>query len=183
MMRLGLVMALLLGLGPGLQAHDSHALIKGDFRLIQAKNGATVTQRSYRGKFRLVFFGFTHCPLTCPLGLQTLEALLRELGPEAAKFQCLFITIDPERDTPRAMAAYLEGRDPRIAGLTGSKRAIQKAMRAFRLEAERVGQGQDYVLEHPAIIYVMDKDGRYLKTLPSQGPLDASLKYLRGLLP
>ncbi len=177
-----LLMALLLSLSLSLAARDGASLISGQFKLNDAKSGKSVTQASYAGKFRLVFFGFTRCPIVCPQGLNTLDGILRELGAEAAGYQALFITIDPERDKLKVIRDYLKGHDPRVVGLGGSRKAVAKAMMAFRLEAEKMGQGQNYLLEHPGIIFVMGKEGEYLGVLPSQGDIKDIAKSLRDLL-
>ncbi len=165
--------ALRLGLLAALAARSwgasSTPPIEGRFDLRDASSGARVTQESYQGRYRLVFFGYTHCPLTCPLGLHTLSRVLSDLGPDAKSVAALFITIDPARDKADVVRRYLAGFDPRITGLVGGPAAIAKAMRSFRLEAERVpGSGGD-VFEHPAIIYVMDRRGHYVDVLPSAG--------------
>jgi protein SCO1/2 len=169
MRNLVLSLTLLLAAGAGAAASDPTPLIRGHFDLKDARSGARATQANYAGRYRLVFFGFTHCPLTCPLGLRTLEKVLAKLGPDAAKLQCLFITLDPERDDAAAMRAFLASYDPRITGLVGTPKAVHAAMRDFRLEAERIGGAGGYLLEHPAIAYLMGQDGSYLKTLSVRG--------------
>lgn len=163
------LLACLLAVSAGLSAANPTPTIRGRFDLFDAKSGQRVTQASYAGKPRLVFFGFTHCPLTCPLGLNTLDKVLARLGKDAAKVEVLFITVDPKRDTAERLRLYMEAHDERMRPLTGSPRAVAAAMRDFRLEAERMGKGEDYVFEHPAIIYLMGKEGEYLKSLPSNG--------------
>jgi protein SCO1/2 len=169
MRALVLGITVLLGAGPALLSGNPTPLIRGQFELTDARTGQQVTQKSYEGSYRLVFFGFIHCPLTCPVGLHTVETVLARLGKDSARVKALFITIDPVRDSAKDMAAYLAGFDPRISGLVGSSMAITAAMRNFRLEAERMGKGDKYLLEHPAIIYLMGRHGEYLTTLPSSG--------------
>ncbi len=171
-----------LALSALLRATDPTPLIRGRFDLLDAKSGQPATQDTYQGKYRLVFFGFTHCPLTCPLGLNTLDKILVNLGKDASKVQALFITVDPARDNAKVMTAYLENHDPRVLGLVGSPKAIAVAMHDFRLEAERMGKGDDYLLEHPAIIYVMGKQGQYLRTVPSSGDLGKIVKDVRAAM-
>ena len=157
--------AFFIGLPVFLPASDPTPIIGGRFDLRNASTGDRVTQESYQGRYRLVFFGFTHCPLTCPMGLRTIEQVLAKLGKRADQVQCLFITLDPGRDNAAVMTQYLKTYDPRITGLVGSEKSIHAAMKDFRLEAERVGSGGDYMMEHPSIIYLMGKRGEYLKTL------------------
>jgi protein SCO1/2 len=165
-------------------ASDPTPAIRGRFQLLDARNGAKVSETSFNGKWRLVFFGFTHCPLTCPLGLNTLDSVLRQLGKDADRVQALFISLDPERDTPQAMAAFLKNFDPRIIGLTGSRQAVDVAMREFRLEAERLGKDGNYVFEHPAIIYLMGPHNEYLAVLPSNGdPAELAAQIKQTLSP
>ena len=174
--------ALLLTLAGALAAKDPTPQIGGRFDLRDARTGLPATQASYQGRFRMVFFGFTHCPLTCPLGLHTINKVLAKMGKDAVQVQALFITLDPNRDSAKVMAAYLAGFDPRIVGLVGKPKAIHAAMKDFRLEAERVGQGDQVMFEHPSIIYVMGKNGEYLRTLSSNGDPDEMANELRTLI-
>jgi protein SCO1/2 len=174
-----LFLILVLGLASGLGAGDPTPRIGGRFDLRDAQTGTRVTQASYGGRVRLVFFGFTHCPLTCPLGLRTIEKVLAKLGEDAVQLQCLFITVDPTRDTAKVMSDYLASFDPRFVGLVGSEGAIHAAMRDFRLEVERVGEGRNYLVEHPAIVYLMGRQGEYLRTFSSGGDPDEIADELR----
>jgi protein SCO1/2 len=140
-------------------------LVQGRFDLSDARNGQRVTQASYPGHLRLVFFGFTRCRGTCPRGLDRLKKTLDLLGPQAAQVAAFFIGIDPGRDTAADLAAYAANFDTRIVPLAGKPQALAAAMKSFRLEAQKVGSGGDYQLEHPAIIYLMDRQGRFLETL------------------
>lgn len=156
-----LLACLWLGAVPPLFAAEGGAYsgITGRFRLTEVDGGRTVTQASTAGSWRLVFFGYTHCPVVCPTGLRTLALTLQDLGPKAKAWRCLFITLDPERDDPRTVRDYVRRFDPRIIGLDGGPAAVRAAMRSFHLEAERVGSGKDYAFDHPAIFYVLAPDG------------------------
>ncbi len=159
-------------------------LVKGGFKLKDARDGKAVTQASYKGKVQLLFFGFTHCRLTCPTGLARLAATLQALGPDADQVAALFVTTDPQRDTPALMAEYAAAFSPRIIPLHGSPRALAEAMRSHRVEAERVEEAPDgsYQMDHPAIFFVMDREGRFVETLPSNGKAEDLAGRLRKVL-
>lgn len=146
-------------------------LVKGGFRLTDVRDGRTVTAASYAGRVQLVFFGFTHCRLTCPTGLSRMAGMLEALGKDADKVVPLFITTDPKRDTPALMQEYAAAFSPRIIPLHGSPIALAAAMRSHRLEAEKVEEAPDgsYQMDHPAIFFVMDRQGRFIETMPSGG--------------
>jgi protein SCO1/2 len=136
--------------------------IGGPFTLI-ASNGQTVTDKDFRGEPTLVFFGYTHCPDVCPATLFEMSEVLRALGPDK-KAAALFITVDPERDTPAVMKDYLSSFDPRIVGLTGSREAVDPVLKEFRVYSRKVqGEGADYTMDHTALIYLMDKQGRFVR--------------------
>jgi protein SCO1/2 len=136
--------------------------IGGPFTLT-ASNGQTVTDKDFRGEPTLVFFGYTHCPDVCPATLFEMSEVLRALGP-AKKAAALFITVDPERDTPAVMKDYLSSFDPRIVGLTGSREAVDPVLKEFRVYSRKVqGEGADYTMDHTALIYLMDKQGRFVR--------------------
>ena len=127
-------------------------------------DGRNVSDETYRGDYVLIFFGFTHCPDVCPTTLFDVSEVLRSLGPDADRTAALFITVDPERDTPDAMRLFLQSY-PRFTGLTGSREQIDRAKNAFRVFAQRVddpaGNG-GYAVVHTAITYVMDPRGRFV---------------------
>jgi protein SCO1/2 len=136
--------------------------IGGPFTLT-ASNGQSVTDKDFRGEPTLVFFGYTHCPDVCPATLFEMSEVLRALGPDK-KAAALFITVDPERDTPAVMKDYLSSFDPRIVGLTGSRDAVDPVLKEFRVYSRKVqGEGADYTMDHTALIYLMDKQGRFVR--------------------
>lgn len=158
-------------------------LVQGKFKLSDVRSGRTVDQDSYQGRLRLVFFGFTHCRVTCPVGLARLGEALRLLGKDARHVAPLFITIDPDRDTAAVMKDYAANFHADIIPLRGAPKAVQAAMRSFRLESQRVDEGGGgYQLEHPALIYLMDRDGGYLDALPSSGDAAALVRRVRQAL-
>lgn len=139
------------------------ALIGGPFTLSD-HTGKRVTESDYRGKFMLVFFGYTYCPDICPAELQVVAAALDELGDKAKEIQPIFITVDPERDTVEQMGEYVENFHPTQVGLTGSSEEIAKVAKAYRVYYARVedqGDG-DYLMDHSSILYLMDRDGKFV---------------------
>ena len=140
------------------------ALIGGPFSLVGA-DGKPVTDRDFRGRYMLIFFGFTHCPDICPAELQVIAQALEQLGDKAKKVAPIFITLDPERDTPQAMANYVKSFGPNFVGLTGSPEAIAAAAKAYRVAYSKVENKEsagDYSVDHSALVYLMDPEGRYV---------------------
>ena len=160
----------------------SAAAIGGPFELTD-QNGRTVTDKDFRGHPTLVFFGFTHCPDVCPTALFEMSEVLDKLGPDAAKLSALFITVDPERDTPAAMKDYLSSFNPRLVGLTGDPAAIANVIKEYRVYAKKVPlDGGDYTMDHTALIYLMDKDGRFVAPFNlKRQPQDAAADLRRYL--
>jgi protein SCO1 len=154
------------------------AAIGGPFSLVD-QNGQTVTDKDLRGHPFLVFFGFTHCPDVCPTSLFEISEVLGKLGPDAQKVSALFVTIDPERDTPAAMKDYLSSFNPRLVGLTGDPAAIAAVAKEYRVYVKKVplDSNGDYTMDHTALVYLMDKEGRFvtpfnLKRTPEDAAAD-----------
>jgi protein SCO1 len=147
-------------INPGSGTSTGVAAIGGPFTLTD-QTGKTVTDQTYKGKWLLVFFGFTFCPDVCPTTLNQVAQVMDRLGPLASQVQPLFITVDPARDTPPVLAQYTAAFDPRIVGLTGTPEEIAAAAKAYRVYYAKVDQGGDYTMDHSAILYVMRPDGRY----------------------
>jgi protein SCO1 len=140
------------------------ALIGGPFSLVGA-DGKPVTDRDFRGRYMLIFFGFTHCPDICPAELQVIAQALEQLGDKAKKVVPIFITLDPERDRPEAIANYVKSFGPNFVGLTGSPEAIAAAAKAYRVaysKVENKDSAGDYNVDHSALVYLMDAEGRYV---------------------
>ena len=161
----------------------SEHTIGGPFTLTDHK-GQRVTEAVLAGKPYAIFFGYTHCPDVCPTTLQDMSGWLTALGPDADKLTMVFVTVDPARDTPAALGDYLKAFDPRILGLTGSEAEIANMLAAYRVYARQSeAKGGDYVMDHTAAIYLMDRAGD-LKTLIGYGeksePSLAKLKELIG---
>ncbi len=135
--------------------------VGGPFQLTDS-TGKTVTDASYRGKWMLVYFGYTYCPDVCPTELQAVAAGLDKLGPLASQVAPIFITIDPERDTRATMGAYVKLFDDRLIGLTGTPDEIAAVAKAYRVYYAKVTPkaGGDYLMDHSSFLYLMGPDGR-----------------------
>jgi protein SCO1/2 len=142
--------------------------IGGPFTLT-VPDGTTVTDETYRGRWLLVFFGYTFCPDTCPTTLSQVALSLQKLGADAAKVQPIFITVDPVRDTPEVMGQYTEAFDSRIVGLTGSPQQVAAVMEEYgAYSAQReIGAGGDYLVDHSTYIYIIDPSGKFVRGLDS----------------
>ena len=156
--------------------------IGGPFSLID-HHGKRVTDRDFLGKPTLVFFGYTHCPDVCPTTLYEITTQLQELGPDADRLNALFITVDPERDTPEQLALYLSSFDPRIVGLSGSVEEISAAMKAYHIYAKKVPLNDgDYTMDHTATVAMMNSKGKYVGAMIAQAPSATTHAKLRRLL-
>ncbi len=140
----------------------------GSFRLLDDR-GQVVTDRSWPGKFLLVYFGYTHCPDICPTMLSSIAVALNDLGPRAGLIQPLFVTLDPQRDTPSVMKQYTALFSPRILGLTGTSTALAEAAQAYGVRYARQQTGPapgDYDMEHSGYVYLMYPAGNLALTIP-----------------
>lgn len=156
------------------------AAIGGPYRLT-AENGQPISDRTMAGKPYLVFFGYTHCPDICPTTLFEISQVMKALGKDADRTAALFITVDPERDTPAVMKDYLSNFDPRVRGATGDLKAIEKVEKEFRVYAKKVPTGKgDYSMDHSAVIYLMDKKGRFVAPFDlKRSPAEAAAELKR----
>jgi protein SCO1/2 len=136
--------------------------IGGPFNLID-ENGKPITDQDMKGRPFLVFFGYRHCPDICPTTLFEMSEVMRALGKDADRVGALFITVDPERDTPAGMKDYLSSFDPHLHGATGDAKAIDAVVKAYRVYAKKVpADNGDYSMDHTALVYLMDKQGRFV---------------------
>ncbi|WFU73164.1 MULTISPECIES: SCO family protein [unclassified Bradyrhizobium] len=153
------------------------AAIGGPFQLTD-QNGKAVTDKSLKGKPTLIFFGYTHCPDVCPTSLFEISEVLRAMGKDADKVNAVFISVDPERDTPATMKDYLSSFDPHLEGLSGDPAETAKVITSYRVYAKKVPtKDGDYTMDHTALIYLMDRDGRFvspfnLKRTPEEAAAD-----------
>ena len=164
---IGLLVALLL-LGTGaflwLSGEAGGPVVGGPFALVDG-DGHTVTDRDFRGKYMLVYFGYTYCPDVCPTTLNAVADALDRLGKKADQVQPLFITIDPRRDTPAVVKQYTAAFTPRLLGLTGSAAQIAAVAKEYRVyyAEHRTGPGpDDYSMDHSSILYLMGPNGRFI---------------------
>jgi protein SCO1/2 len=156
--------------------------VGGPFHLID-QNGRPVTEADFKGKPFLVFFGFTHCPDVCPTALFEMSETLRRLGADADKTSALFITVDPERDTPEKLKEYLSNFHPRVVGLTGTPAEIEAVTKAYKVYAKKVPlEGGGYTMDHSAIVYLMDRNGRFVAPFNLKRPADEAAADLRRYL-
>jgi len=136
--------------------------VGGPFHL-EDQNGKPVSDADLKGRPFLVFFGFTHCPDICPTALFEMSQIMRALGPDADRTAALFITVDPERDTPAVIKDYLSNFDPHLRGLTGDQASVTAALKAYRVYAKKVPlDNGDYTMDHTSLVYLMDKDGGFV---------------------
>lgn len=147
-------------------------LFGGGFSLIDHE-GRRRSDRDFLGGYLLVSFGYAQCPTICPTGLETVSAALDLLGEKAARVQPLFISVDPARDRPADLKAYLAPFHPRIIGLTGSEAEVRTAAKAYRvhrrkivLEDEAEGEKDAYLVDHGSISHLMAPDGKFLTLFP-----------------
>ena len=153
------------------------AAIGGPFRLTD-QSGQPVTDQNLKGRPTLIFFGFTHCPDVCPTSLFEISEVLRAMGKDVDKVNAYFVSVDPERDTQAAMKDYLSSFDPHLRGATGDRAAIEAAAKAYRVYAKKIPtQNGDYSMDHTALVYLMDKQGRFvapfsLKRKPEEAAAD-----------
>lgn len=158
------------------------ASVGGPFHL-EDQNGKTVSDAEMKGKPFLVFFGFTHCPDICPTTLFDISQVMKALGPDADRTGALFITVDPERDTPTVLKDYLSNFDPHLRGLTGDQTAINTAIKEYRVYAKKVPlDNGDYTMDHTAMVYLMDKEGHFVAPFNTQRTPEAEAAELRRYL-
>lgn len=163
-------------------AQPARPAIGGAFTLTSHR-GETITDQTFRGKVQLVFFGFTHCPDVCPTALYLVSDLLERLGPRAQDVKPIFITVDPERDTPDVLAGYVAAFHPSLVGLTGTPTQIAEAAQAFRAFYRKLPREDgDYFMEHSGSIYVMDRNGAFRGTLDIHETPEIAFDKLRRFL-
>jgi protein SCO1 len=156
--------------------------IGGPFRLVD-QDGKTVTDADLKGKWSLVYFGYTHCPDACPTALNDISIALDELGPKRGAVRPVFITVDPERDTPEVLKAYVTAFDAPILALTGSPQEIAQAAKGYRVYyAKHPEAGGDYSMDHSSVIYVMDPEGRFTASFTHQSTPEEIAERLKKLL-
>ena len=178
---------LALGSMPSVQpmyAATSPVTIGGPFTLV-TPDGTTVTDQTYRGKWLLVYFGFTYCPSSCPTTLLEVATALEKLGADAAELQPLFITVDPQRDTREVLEGYTWSFDSRIVGLTGTPQQIAAIAQEYGVyyATHRTGPGaEDYVIDHSTYLYLMDPYGQFVRAFDADESGDRIADAVRDLM-
>jgi protein SCO1/2 len=163
--------------GPGAPAPSA---IGGPFNLVDS-NGRRVTADDFKGQPTLIFFGYTHCPDVCPTTLFEISEILRKMKP-GEKARAVFVTVDPERDTAAVLKDYISSFDDRIVGLTGDRAALDPMLKEYRVYARKVpGVGEDYTMDHSAIVYLMDKQMRFVNALNLADPDKAAKEIQRWM--
>jgi protein SCO1 len=158
------------------------ASVGGPFRL-EDQNGKPFSDEDLKGRPFLVFFGFTHCPDICPTTLFDVSQIMQKLGKDADRTGAVFITVDPERDTPASLKDYLSNFDLHLRGLTGDPAAVNAAIKAYRVYAKKVPlDNGDYTMDHTAVVYLMDKDGHFVAPFNLKQSADDAAAQIRRYL-
>src|SRR6201985_2809341 len=166
----------------GVRGVTAPAAIGGPFQLTD-QSGAVVTEKDLQGRPTLIFFGFTHCPDVCPTSLFEMSEVLRAMGKDADRVNAYFITVDPERDNATTMKDYLSSFDPHLKGLTGDPAAVAKVTSEYRVYSKKVPlKDGDYTMDHTALVYLMDRDGKFVSPFNiNRKPEDAASDLKRYL--
>ena len=173
--------ALWMGLALRAQVQSS-TKIGGPFTLVD-DTGAQVTDAALKGRPTVMYFGYTFCPEVCPTTLTELAQWMQMLGPDADKLNYVFVTVDPERDTPKVMHDYVSAFDPRIRGFTGTPDQIAKVASEYRVYYKRIPTSDGgYAMDHTAGLYLMDPKVRFFGFIPYQEKTDAAVAKLRKLI-
>jgi protein SCO1/2 len=159
--------------------------VGGPFHLID-QDGAPREDRDFRGRWMMIYFGYTHCPDVCPLTLSLMSDVMQRLGGKSSHIVPIFITVDPARDTPKVMGEYVKAFDPRIVGLTGTPDEIAVAARDYRVyyaKAADKDAPNGYLMDHSSVIYVMRPgDGRFVATFTNETTADQMATRLKKLI-
>lgn len=157
-------------------------LFGGPFSLV-AHTGKPVTNADFDGRYLLIFFGYTGCPDVCPIGLTVMTQALDMLGASAETIQPLFITVDPERDTPEQLAKYVKSFHPRLIGLSGTEAQINDVAKAYKVHRRKVLTGDqahnEYVIDHGSLTYFMGRDGKFLTLIPYNATAERMAQVLK----
>jgi len=156
--------------------------IGGPFQLVD-QNGKTITDADLKGRWSLIYFGYTHCPDACPTALNDISIALADLGAKRDEVRPIFITVDPERDTPEALKAYVTAFDAPILALTGTPEQIAKAAKGYRVYyAKHPEAGGDYSMDHSSVIYIMDPEGRFTASFTHENSPEQIAERLKKLV-
>lgn len=171
-------------LGEGAPRSVGQALVGGPFTLTD-HTGKRVSDTDFRGRNMLLFFGFTYCPDVCPTALQVMAGVMDKLGAKADRIQPVFITVDPERDTPEQLSQYVSTFHPKLIGLTGTKEEIETVLKSYRVYSQKVEDQKStagYTMNHSTIIYLMGPDGQYRTHFTHATSVETMFERLNKLL-
>lgn len=165
------------------QEDGGTAQIGGPFELVD-QDARPVTEADFKGKFLLIYFGYTYCPDACPTALGVMAAAIGKLDVAGERVTPMLISIDPARDTPQALKDYVGNFHPRMVGLTGTPEQVAKAAKAYRVYFQKASgaTGPDYLMDHSNLIYLMDADGKFLTFFGPQATPDEVAEALRRYL-
>jgi len=166
---------------PKLHGMDLSGMPTGDFQL-QDTGGQLRRLADYRGHPVMLFFGFTQCPDICPTALTRAIEIKGLLGADADKLRVLFITVDPERDTPDILRAYTQAFDPAFVGLRGDAEQTRAAAQSFKVFYQKVATGSSYTMDHTALTYIIDAQGKLRLALRHQQTAEQCVQDLRTVL-
>jgi protein SCO1 len=155
--------------------------VGGPFTLLDG-DGKSVSDTAFRGRYMLVYFGYTYCPDVCPTTLTTVAQVIDKLGAVGSRVQPIFITVDPQRDTPAVMKQYVGAFSPRLVGLTGSSDAIANVAREYKVYYainHAAGDNGAYTVDHSSILYLVGPDGRFIEPIPADATPDAMAQAIR----
>jgi protein SCO1/2 len=155
--------------------------IGGPFQLVDQDN-KPISDKDFLGKPTAIFFGYTNCPDACPTTLMDMSDRLKALGPDGDKFNVLFISLDPQRDTPALLKSYLESFDPRIRAATGTEAEVKDVAQKFRVYYKKVGDGDSYTFDHSTAVYLMDAKGQLVTLIDYKETQDVALDKMRRAL-
>lgn len=169
---------------PGLEDYEvGNYAMGGDFSLT-SQDGRKSALKDWRGKVVVLFFGYTFCPDVCPTTMAEISRLMEKLGALAARVQPVFVTVDPERDTPARLKSYLGNFRGRFVGLTGSEREVTQVARQYqaRFARRKVGSAAKYLIDHTAFTYMLDPQGKVRYLFPGEAGADVMAEGAKALL-
>jgi protein SCO1 len=170
-----------LGMGRPSGMNDQVAFLAGPFTSTNHR-GEKISEATFRGKATAYFFGFTHCPDICPTSLTDMSERLRALGPDGDKLNVVFVTVDPERDSPQLLSQYLSAFDPRIVALSGSRAETDAMIKTFKVKATKEGESDSYVMNHTTSVLLFDAKGEFVSLIDYHEEEPTALAKIRRAL-
>jgi protein SCO1/2 len=165
------------------ETETGNALLGGDFSLLSHK-GHPVDTKQFRGNYMMIYFGYSFCPDICPTALENMSEAMMKLADLGTKIQPIFVTVDPDRDTVQQLETYMQSFHPRFLALTGTKESLDKAIKSYRVYAQKVEDegASDYLVDHSSIVYIMGPDGKYVTHFSHQTPGEEMAFKLREII-